>query len=82
MEILRAVPAKHRLMIMLFDRVADNNLPVRRINITAEQEALRAQSEQEKRALVCEKRTQQALLTIRKRFEENAILSCPLLLYG
>ena len=81
----------------LYDRIADKNLLVRRLNIVAnhvlpesaapkknegfqqldlftDYAALQAQQEQERAALDREKKMQQAMLTIKKKFGKNAIL--------
>ena len=81
----------------LYDRIADKNLLVRRLNIVAnhvlpessapkknegfqqldlftDYTALQAQQEQERAALDREKKMQQAMLTIKKKFGKNAIL--------
>ena len=83
-------------MLRLFDRIADRNLLVRRINITAcrvvpEKEAKKGpellqfdlfsdpgeqqrQVEEEEKFLEREKRRQQAILAIQRRYGKNAIL--------
>ena len=80
----------------LYDRIADKNLLVRRLNITAnhvvlestvtdtrepeqmnlftDYDALEKQREEEKEALEREKKMQQAVLSIKKKFGKNAIL--------
>lgn len=81
----------------LYDRIADKNLLVRRLNIVAnhvlpesaapkknegfqqldlftDYAALQAKQEQERAALDREKKMQQAMLTIKKKFGKNAIL--------
>ena len=81
----------------LYDRIADKNLLVRRLNIVAnhvlpesaapkknegfqqldlftDYAALQVQQEQERAALEREKKMQQAMLTIKKKFGKNAIL--------
>ena len=81
----------------LYDRIADKNLLVRRLNIVAnhvlpesaapkknegfqqldlftDYAALQVQQEQERAALDREKKMQQAMLTIKKKFGKNAIL--------
>ena len=81
----------------LYDRIADKNLLVRRLNIVAnhvlpesaapkknegfqqldlftDYAALQAEQEQKRAALDREKKMQQAMLTIKKKFGKNAIL--------
>ena len=81
----------------LYDRIADKNLLVRRLNIVAnhvlpesaapkknegfqqldlftDYAALQAEQEQERAALDREKKMQQVMLTIKKKFGKNAIL--------
>lgn len=81
----------------LFDRIADKNLLIRRLNITAnhviqessapspqgefqqldlftDYSALEAKHKQEEEELEREKRMQQAMLHIKKRYGKNAIL--------
>lgn len=81
----------------LFDRIVDEKLLIRRLNITAnhviaeadvydkhdgceqldlftDYAALKAQQEQQQAELAREKKMQQAMLTIKKRFGKNAIL--------
>ena len=81
----------------LFDRIADKNLLIRRLNITVshviqessapsphgefqqldlftDYSALEAKHEQEEEELEREKRIQQAMLHIKKRYGKNAIL--------
>ena len=81
----------------LFDKIADKNLLVRRLNITADNvvseaaaarenttfeqldlftdyEALQAEKDREQTEIAREKKLQQTMLTIKKRFGKNAIL--------
>lgn len=79
----------------LYDEIVNNNLLIRRVNITAnhvtdendikpvvpeqldlftDYEALRKQKEEESKELQREKKIQQAVLSLKKRFGKNAVL--------
>jgi len=86
-------------VMALFDRIADKNLLVRRINVTAnhavdehsgtsagkpgsfeqldmftDYEAVQKKAEEEEEALTREKRRQEAVIEIKKKFGKNAVL--------